>query len=71
MMHDLQRGWHIGWEWIIGLIILVLVVLLLVKMFRKDSSESSPDALELLKKRYARGEISKKEYENVKDDLEK
>ena len=38
--------------------------------FNRQSSESSRETpLEILKKRYARGEISKEEYENVRRDL--
>ena len=35
----------------------------------KDKSNSTESALDILKKRYARGEISKEELENMKKDI--
>ncbi|MBI4294999.1 MAG: SHOCT domain-containing protein [Chloroflexi bacterium] len=55
-----------------GLIIWLVVTLVQggTSSSRYDSGPSHPDsALEMLKKRYARGEISKEEYEDKKKDL--
>ena len=65
-------GIGMGWGWIIGLILLVLVIWLVVRATSQPSSSATqPEetALDVLKKRYARGEISKEEFEDKKKDL--
>jgi putative membrane protein len=71
--------------WIIPLIMIIICFLLFkLKVFGKggfrppwqDSSESGSEnrgsgtALEILKKRYAKGEITKNEFEQMKRDLQ-
>lgn len=75
-------GWHysmMGGAWgifmfIFMLIFLVLVIAGIVLLVRYLSpharSKSSEDALEILKRRYARGEIQKAEFEEKRKDLE-
>lgn len=67
-----------GWTWllpILGIIFVGLIIWAIVASVRgsnrgKDSDSSKTDsALEVLKKRYARGEISKEEYEEKRKDL--
>ena len=67
-----------GWMWLIpvfwivlvGLIIWAIVAAVRTSHEPKGSDSSRADsALEMLKKRYARGEISKEEYEEKKKDL--
>lgn len=59
--------WFYDWGfWIILLICAAFAVLIFQK--KEDDSEK---AIELLKERYAKGEISKSEYESIKKDLEK
>ena len=67
-----------GWMWLIpvfwivflGLIIWAIVALVRSSSESRGSDSSKADsALELLKKRYARGEIDKQEYEEKKKDL--
>ncbi|MFP4622072.1 MAG: SHOCT domain-containing protein [Bacteroidales bacterium] len=65
-------GMGMGWGWIIGLVLIALIVWLVVKTTSQQTggtptSEKSP--LDILKERYARGEIDKEEFEERKKDL--
>ncbi len=67
-----MHGWGMGWGWIIGLVLLIFVFWMVTKSNRSDRTiEQSKDesALDILKKRYARGEIDKEEFEQRKKDL--
>lgn len=58
--------------WILGLIFWILVLIglvLLIKYLWEGGAKKEESALEVLKKRYARGEISKEEFEEKKKDL--
>ncbi len=58
--------------WIFWLVIIAIIVLLVrAAMGGGNNGAPSESALELLKKRYAKGEISKEEYERIRRDLEK
>ena len=67
--------WWGGGMWIYPLIIvtilLVGVYLIVLRGNRRSpqSSERTETALDMLKKRYARGDISKEEFEQIKKDL--
>ncbi len=83
MMYDGYGGWYWGMGLAHGLLWLVLLglgVALLVRLVSRDSRDSrewrssappgTPDsALDILKKRYARGEIDKAEFDAMKKDL--
>ncbi len=61
-----------GFMWIIPIIIIIAVILVAKGYFGAAKKESEPmggSSLEVLKKRYARGEISKEEFEEKKRDL--
>ena len=70
-------GWGMGYGWPIGIIVLVIVVILLVRLFSssdkhhnipsENNHPSSP--MEILKRRYASGEISKEEFDSMARDL--
>lgn len=71
-------GWgpFIGFGWILQLIFWVVIIWLIVALvrhhkdehYRKDAKES--DALKILKERYAKGEITKEQFEQMKSDLQ-
>lgn len=66
--------WGMGWWWIIGLIIVIAVVWIFVKSMNQNAGPTqSPgkSALDILKERYAKGEIEKEEFEEKKRELEK
>ncbi len=72
--------WDWGWSWGMGLMmisgtiitigIIALVIWLIIKATRQEPSyRSKSDALEIAKERYARGEISKADFDQIKKDL--
>ena len=63
-------GFGMGWWWIIGPIVLGLIIWLIVFNQNKGGSQSSEKSpLDILKERYARGEIDKEEFDDRKQDL--
>lgn len=79
-MHPGGMSWAYGMPWIgiiLGLIawagILVVTILAIRWLFITSGAGKPPEAdsaLEIVKKRYARGEISKEEFEQIRKDLE-
>ncbi len=72
MMGEYGHSWGMGWWWIIGLIVIIAVIMIVIKSMNRDAgSTQSPgrSALDLLKERYAKGEIDKQEFEERKRDL--
>jgi len=70
MMHDGYGGWMFGGMWVFILLFWVLVVtglVLLVKLLHKKNSNES--ALDILKKRYARGEIDQETFNRMKKEV--
>lgn len=76
-MHLGNYGWSwgmgFGFGWLFMVIFLVLVVLCLVFFIRMISDsgkkEERETALDILKKRYAKGEISKEEFDRIREDF--
>lgn len=65
-------GWGMGWGWLLGLIILILFVWLIIRVVdpgRRSAGTGGKSAMDILKERYASGEIDKKEYDEKKRDL--
>ena len=78
MMGFGYMGW--GFGWLIGLIFLIFVIWLFYSLFIKEkklfiSEEKKPKeedhALTILRERYAKGEITKEQYLEMKKELEK
>jgi len=72
-MHWGDYGWGMGFGWIFmiifwGLVILGIVYLIQV-VSKGTKKEDTETPLDILKKRYAKGEITKEEYQKRKDDL--
>ncbi|MFH1528099.1 MAG: SHOCT domain-containing protein [Bacteroidota bacterium] len=73
MFHDMGFG-MMGFGWIIWLIIIGTIAYLIYKVSNQKQSEIfkqnlNESALDILNKRYARGEISKEEFDRIKKDL--
>lgn len=74
MMDGYGYGMMSGSYWILGLIFWILVIIGLVLLIKylwegSGAKRGEESALEILKKKYARGEISKEEFEEKKKDL--
>lgn len=78
-MHDFwMNGWFGMWIW--PLLVIVLIVVLILYLGKGysgrnsrgsagDTHAPSETALDIVKKRYAKGEISKEEFEQMKKDI--
>jgi putative membrane protein len=75
-MYGYHPYWGMGWMMGIGIIIFwILVIIVVVYLIRylsrgQTRSEKEETALDILKKRYAGGEIAKEEFDRTKRDLE-
>ncbi|MCK9270833.1 MAG: SHOCT domain-containing protein [Bacteroidales bacterium] len=70
--HGWGMGMGMGWWWVIGVAILVAIIWFAAKAVNKNNGPQLPPSrspLDILKERYARGEIDKAEFEDRKRDL--
>lgn len=59
-----------GWVfWILLLVVIIWVVYQFLNKNRNSANTKSENAMDILKERYAKGEITKEEYETMKKDL--
>lgn len=66
------HGWGMGIWWILGIVVLIVIIWIVVKAISRNNRQphsGSNSALDVLKERYARGEIDKEEFEQRKKDL--
>lgn len=75
--HHMDGGMH-AWHWGVGIILLVLLiagVVALAYLLIRQTGQTNKDSLqqetplETLKKRYARGEITQEQFEQMKKDM--
>jgi len=73
MMWDFGAGWWWGFGGIFMILLWVGLIVLIVwgvmKIGKGGSDTSKKDALDIARERYAKGEISKEEFEQIKKDL--
>ncbi len=70
MMHwPGNYGFGMGFGWIFMILFWLVVILIVVALVKKVGSGEKETAEDILKKRYARGEISKDEFERLKKDI--
>ena len=62
--------WGMGWGmWFIPLLIILVIYFLLKNDSQTKSRQNSESPMEILRKRYAKGEITKEQFEEVKKEL--
>ncbi|GJQ64408.1 MAG: SHOCT domain-containing protein [Melioribacteraceae bacterium] len=74
MFHDGFMGGGMWFGWLFWIVIIGLVIFLIVRLTNQKTGsqniQSNENPLDVLKKRYARGEITKEEFESMKKDLQ-
>jgi putative membrane protein len=83
MTPDHPWMWHWGGMWIFPMLMFIVMIIILFVIFRRGvcrppwwgpeghyrEGGEADSALEILKKRYAKGEITKEEFEQMKKDI--
>ena len=66
-------GWGMSLAWILGIVATIVLIWAIISGFSTNHNSSTPhekkSALDILKERYARGEIDKEEFEEKKHAL--
>ena len=68
VMHD---GFFWGMHWIWWILWVLLIFWIIFTPYRWGRTQSSDSAMDILRERYARGEIDKTEFDARKKDLQK
>ncbi len=71
----MMGGWHMtgfggGFMWLVIIIFVVLVIYLLAGGVSPEKEKPSEEPLEILKRRYARGELTREEFEEMKKQIQ-
>lgn len=62
--------WGMGWGmWFIPLLIILTIYFLVKNISQTKSSQGSESPMDILKKRYAKGEITKEQFEEMKKNI--
>lgn len=73
MFHNYMFG-GMWFGWIFWIVLIVLIIWLLVNQSNRNKQIYQPpqpeSAIDILKKRYAKGEITKEQFDQMKKDLE-
>lgn len=71
--HDWGWGWVLfgGLHMILFWVLVIGAIVLIARMASGNRLSRRPDPLAILKERYARGEIDKAQYEEMRKDLER
>ncbi|MEO6761161.1 MAG: SHOCT domain-containing protein [Candidatus Saccharimonadales bacterium] len=77
--YNMMNGWggnstgYSPWGWLLMFVIMVLVILGIILLIRyatnNQANKNSSDALDILKQRYAKGDITKKQFDEMKQDI--
>ena len=60
-----------GWLWTIIIIIIIFVVIYYFTAgFKQNTTHTNTNALDILKQRYAKGEITEQEFRKMKKEIE-
>ncbi len=70
MMHWFGNyGTTMGFGWVFMILFWGMIIFITLSLWKKNDYGKKETADEILKKRYARGEISKEEFERMKKDI--
>ena len=70
MWNEMGGWWGMGFGWIVPLFIIAMVVWMVTSRYRGGSGAPSRNsALEILKERYAKGELSREEFESMRKEI--
>lgn len=62
--------WGMGWGmWFIPLLVILVIYILIKNSSQTKSGQGTETPMEILKKRYAKGEINKQQFEEMKKDI--
>ena len=75
MFHDWMWGGGMWFGWIFWLVIIGIIVWLLINQSTRNRNQNQinphlESPLDILKKRYAKGEITKEQFDQMKKDLQ-
>jgi putative membrane protein len=70
--HGWGMGLGMGWWWFIGIIVLALIIWLVLRVTNQNTQSlpGNKPSLDILKDRYARGEIDEEEFKVRKKELQ-
>lgn len=69
-MHDYNCWWGMGWGmWFIPILIILVIYFLVKNNSQTKNTQSSESPIDILKKRYAKGEITKEQFEEMKKNI--